>query len=77
MRSRRFVGLLALAALVGVVASLGRVGVLELIHQIQVIVFYDDAPTWWPVPVSRVAGLLLALAIVRLPAREVTSRPGA
>ena len=67
MRSRRFVGLLALAGLVGVVASLAAWAFLELIHQIQVVVFYDDAPTWWPVPVLGVAGLLVALAIVRLP----------
>jgi H+/Cl- antiporter ClcA len=67
MRSRRFVGLLFLAAVVGVVASLASWGFLELIHQIQVVVFYDDAPTWWPVPVLGVAGLLVALAIVHLP----------
>src|SRR4051795_10506197 len=67
MRSRRFVGLLILAAVVGVVASLAAWGFLELIHQIQVVVFYDDAPTWWPVPVLGVAGLLVALAIARLP----------
>ncbi|MDX6673567.1 MAG: hypothetical protein QOH11_985, partial [Solirubrobacteraceae bacterium] len=41
IRSKRFVGLLVLAALVGVVASLAAWCFLELIHQIQVGVYTD------------------------------------
>jgi chloride channel protein, CIC family len=52
---------------VGLVASLAAWAFLELVHQIQVGVFYDGAPTWWPVPILGIAGLLVALAIWRLP----------
>jgi len=75
MASRRFVVLLALAAVVGVIAALAAWGFLELVHQIQVGVFedlpdalgYDTAPVWWPLPVAGLAGLIVAYAIVRLP----------
>jgi H+/Cl- antiporter ClcA len=67
LRSRRFLVLLVLAAIVGIVASLASWGFLELIHQIQVGVFYDGAPTWWPIPVLGVGALLCAAAIVFLP----------
>jgi H+/Cl- antiporter ClcA len=76
LRSRAFVGLLALAAVTGLVASLAAWGFLELIHQVQVGVYdklpgelgYDNgAPLWWPLPVLGVAGVLVAVAIVRLP----------
>jgi H+/Cl- antiporter ClcA len=76
MLSKRFAGLLVLAALVGVVASLAAWGFLELIYQIQQGVFthlpkdlgYDDgAPLWWSLPVLAIAGLVTAFAIVRLP----------
>ena len=51
-------------------------GFLELLHQIQVGTYqklpeqlgYDHgAPVWWPLPVLALAGLVTALAIVRLP----------
>lgn len=74
--SRRLIPLLALAAAVGVVVSLAAWGFLELIHQIQVGLFTDlpeelgysdGAPAWLYVVVLGVAGLLVALAIRRLP----------
>ena len=75
MLSKRFVALLVLAAVVGVVASLAAWGFLELIYQIQQGVFthlpkdlgYDGAPLWWSLPVLAIAGLVTAFAIVRLP----------
>ena len=76
MRSRAFLGLLVLAAIVGLVASLAAWGFLELVHQVQTGVWdklpdwvgYDDgAPLWWAVPVLAIAGALVAVAIVRLP----------
>ena len=76
LRSRAFVGLLLLAAVVGLVASVAAWGFLELVHQVQVGVWdklpaelgYDDgAPLWWSVPVLAIAGVLVAVAIVRLP----------
>jgi H+/Cl- antiporter ClcA len=74
--SRRLIPLLALAAAVGVVVSLAAWGFLELIHQIQVGLFTDlpeelgyqhGAPAWLYVVVLGIAGLLVALAIRRLP----------
>jgi H+/Cl- antiporter ClcA len=65
--SRRFIMVLALAAVVGLVASLASWAFLEAIHQIEVGVYYDGAPIWWPVPVLAVAGVIVALAIDRLP----------
>src|SRR5512133_1041049 len=77
MRSPRFLVLLALAAVVGVVASLAAWGFLELVEQIQQGVFddlprklgFDTAPLWWSVPVLAVAGVLVAVAVARLPGR--------
>jgi hypothetical protein len=45
MASRRFVVLLVLAAVVGVVAALAAWGFLELVHQVQVGVFANTCPT--------------------------------
>ena len=75
MRSKRFVVLLVLAAIIGVVASLVAWGFLELIYQIQQGVFhhlpdelgFDRVPVWWPIPVLALAGVVTAFAIVRLP----------
>src|ERR1700716_1063592 len=75
IRSKRFVVLLVLAALIGVVASLAAWCFLELIHQIQVGVYtdlprdfgYDKAPDWWSLPVLALAGVVTAFAVVRLP----------
>src|SRR3954471_1207094 len=75
---RAILGLLALSAVVGLVVSLGAWCFLELTHQIEVGVydklpgdlgFDGGAPTWWPLPVLAVAGLIVAFAIVRLPGR--------
>ena len=68
--------LLVLASVVGVIVSLAAWGFLELIHQIQVGLFTDlpeelgyqhGAPDWFYVVVLGIAGLLVALAIRRLP----------
>jgi H+/Cl- antiporter ClcA len=76
LRSRAFVGLLVLAAVVGLVASVAAWGFLELVHQVQVGVWdklpdglgYDDgAPLWWALPVLAIAAVPIAVAIVRLP----------
>jgi H+/Cl- antiporter ClcA len=76
VRSKAFVGLLVLAAIVGLVASVAAWGFLEVVHQVQTGVWdklpewvgYDNgAPLWWSVPVLVVAGALVAVAIVRLP----------
>jgi H+/Cl- antiporter ClcA len=75
LRSRGFVVLLVFAAVIGVVVSLASWCFLELVHQSQIAVFtdlpdrlgFDSVPTWWPLPVLGIAGLIVAFAILRLP----------
>ncbi|MFL5898970.1 MAG: chloride channel protein [Solirubrobacterales bacterium] len=76
LRSRAFVGVLVLAAVIGVIASLAAWAFLELIFYIQQWVFTDipkdlgfshGAPLWWYLPVLAFAGLVTAFAIARLP----------
>ena len=72
----RIAALIVLVAIVGLVVSLASWCFLEGTHQLQVGLFqklpeqvgYDNgAPTWWPLPILAVAGLIAALAIERLP----------
>jgi H+/Cl- antiporter ClcA len=75
LRSRSYIQLLLLAAIVGVPVSGIAYGFLELVDAIQTGLFtdlpkelgYDSAPTWWPLPLLALSGLLTALAISRLP----------
>lgn len=76
MRSRRYAGLLVVVAVVGVVVSLASWGFLELIYQLQrelfthlphALGYTSGPPVWWSLPVLGIAGLLVALAISRLP----------
>lgn len=76
MRSRRFVALLAIVAVIGVVVSLAAWCFLEAVYQIQQELFThlphalgyaDGFPWWWPLPVLAIAGVLVALCIQRLP----------
>ncbi len=76
IRSRGFVVLLFLAAIVGVVVSLAAWCFLELVNQIQRGVYvhlpsdvgyHSGPPIWWSLPVLALAGLIIAFAIERLP----------
>jgi H+/Cl- antiporter ClcA len=76
MGSRRYVALLLIVAVVGVIASLATWCFLQLIYQIQqelythlphALGYEHGPPLWWPLPVLAVAGVLVALAITRLP----------
>ena len=76
MRGRSFVAVLALAAIVGVIASLAAWCFLELLFYVKQWVYTDipkdvgydhGAPLWWYVPVLVFAGLVTAFAIARLP----------
>jgi H+/Cl- antiporter ClcA len=75
MRSRRYYVLLVLAALIGLVVSAASWAFLQLVHELQFGIYedlpgelgYDAAPAWWPLPWLALAGLLTAVAIVRLP----------
>ena len=75
MRSKFFVVVLALAAVVGVIASFAAWCFLELVFYMQRWVFTDipkdlgfdhGAPLWWYLPILAFAGLVVAFATTRL-----------
>jgi len=74
--SKGFVVLLMIAAVVGVAVSLAAWCFVELIYQIQQELYHHlpsalgyshGPPIWWSLPILAIAGLITALAIVRLP----------
>ena len=74
--SRPFMQLLAVAAVIGVLVSLAAWCFLEAVYWVQEEVYvdlpdalgYDDGPpTWWPLPILAIAGVLVAAAITKLP----------
>ena len=76
MRSKRFVGLLIVVAVVGTVVSLATWCFLELVYQLQqelythlpnALGYTHGPPLWWSIPVLGIGGLVVALAIARLP----------
>jgi H+/Cl- antiporter ClcA len=76
MASKRFVGLLVIVAIIGVVISLATWCFLEGIYQLQrelythlphALGYASGPPLWWPLPVLGLAGLVVAVAIKRLP----------
>ncbi|MGZ4287108.1 MAG: chloride channel protein [Solirubrobacteraceae bacterium] len=76
LRDRRFVVLLAIAAIVGIIVSLAAWCFLELIYQIQQELYHhlpnalgytNGPPKWWSLPILAIAGVITAFAIVRLP----------
>src|SRR3954453_20296551 len=75
LRSRSYVQLLVLAALMGLPVSGLAYGFLALADWLQDELFTDlprdlgfaSAPVWWPLPLLTLSGLLAALAIRRLP----------
>jgi H+/Cl- antiporter ClcA len=75
LRSRGYVKLLLLAALIGIPVSAIAYGFLKLVALLQEALFtdlpeglgFDSPPTWWPLPLLALAGLLVALAIRYLP----------
>jgi len=77
LRSRDFVKLLVLAAVIGIIVSVAGWAFLELVHQIQLGVFSDlpDAlgfsgvPEWWYFVWLGLAGVITAFAIIELPGK--------
>ena len=77
LRSRRYVGLLVLAAVLGVPISAAAYGFLALVSGLQEWLFTDlpqalgfaGAPWWWPLPLLALAGVLVGLTIRYLPGR--------
>ena len=76
IRSRRFLVLLVLVAIVGVVVSLAAWGFLQATVQVQrelythlphAVGYQNGPPKWWSLPVLAVGGLFVALAILLLP----------
>ena len=75
IRSRRYIGALVLAAIVGIPISAIAYGFLALVAAIQQLLFSEfpnqlfgsGAPAWWPVPWLVLCGLLTALVIRYLP----------
>ena len=75
LRSRSYLRLLVLAALIGVPVSAIAYGFLKLVAWLQEQLFtelpetlgFDTPPVWWPVPLVAVSGLLVALTILHLP----------
>ena len=74
-RSRPYLVLLLLAAVIGAPIAALSFGFLEAVEHLQPEIFdhlprglgFRTAPSWWPVPVLGVAGVLVALIILRLP----------
>jgi len=77
IRTKSYRVLLVLAALIGVLVSFVSWCFLELVHWIQTEVYKSlpsglglhPVPWWWPLPVLAVAGVLTAVAVIRLPGR--------
>jgi H+/Cl- antiporter ClcA len=75
LRSRAFVQLLVLAAIIGFVVSLLAWGFLETVHLADQWAFtklpgelgLSTVPTWWPIPILVISGVIVAVAVVRLP----------
>lgn len=76
MGSRRFVVLLVISAVVGVIVSFATWGFLELIYQVtqeiythlpHALGYSQGPPVWWPLPVLGIAGVIVAVAIRYLP----------
>ncbi len=75
VRSRTYLALLVMGALIGVPVSAVAFGFLALVHQIDHAVYQDlpgalgfhGEPTWWPVPVVGLSGVVVALAVRTLP----------
>ena len=77
LRSRSYVALLVLAAIIGIPISAASYFFLALVSKLQVWIFTDlpkdvgfhSEPLWWPIPPLVLAGVLVALTIRYLPGK--------
>ena len=84
LRSRAYVQLLVVAAVLGVPVSAAAYGFLALVNYLQQEIFthlphglgFSTEPLWWPLPVLAAGGVLAALAIRYLPGRGGPSPAG-
>jgi len=75
LRSKSYVQLLVLAAVIGVPVSAVAYGFLKLVSLLQEWIFsslpkevgFSGTPVWWPLPLLAVAGVLVAATIQYLP----------
>src|SRR3954452_15952741 len=75
LRTRAYVSLLVLAAILGVPIALGAYYFLWLLNHLQRWTYvdlpdglgFDGAPTWWPFVPLAVAGVVVALTLRYLP----------
>ncbi|MEU0303435.1 chloride channel protein [Streptomyces sp. NPDC006175] len=75
VRTRGYAVLLVMVALLGVPVSAAAFGFLALVHELQSLTYeelphalgFGSTPSWWPVPLLAVAGLLTGLAVRHLP----------
>src|SRR6476646_11710413 len=82
LRSRAYLRLLVVAAILGVPVSAAAYGFLALVSYLQEEIFthlphglgFATEPVWWPLPVLVVGGVLAALAIRYLPGRGGASQ---
>jgi H+/Cl- antiporter ClcA len=73
--SRGYLGLLLLAALLGIPLSLVAFGFLVVVHELEHVVWATlpdalglaDVPAWWPILTLGVAGVVVGLAVQHLP----------
>lgn len=84
LRSRSYLRLLAIAAVIGVPVSAAAYGFLALVSYLQKEISthlpnglgFHAQPVWWPLPVLAVGGVLTALAIRYLPGEGGPSPAG-
>jgi H+/Cl- antiporter ClcA len=77
VRSRSYISLLVIAAVLGVPISCVAYGFLALVSELQSLLYKDlpkglgfsGTPDWWAVPLLAVAGVLVALTIRHLPGK--------
>ncbi|WP_371484111.1 chloride channel protein [Kitasatospora sp. NBC_00315] len=75
VRTRGYAVLLVITALLGVPISAAAFGFLALVSELQSLTYTDlpkglgfhGTPSWWPIPLLAVTGLLVALTIRHLP----------
>ena len=85
LRSRSYVRLLVVAAVLGVPVSAAAYGFLALVNYLQKEIFthlphglgFQATPVWWPLPVLAVGGLIAARRSGTCPVTAVPRRPAA
>jgi H+/Cl- antiporter ClcA len=75
IQTKRYRVLLLMAAVIGVIVSFASWAFLQLTYELEHWVYQDlpgqlgfsTVPTWWPLPIMAIAGVIAALAIIKLP----------